>query len=323
MLAYAVGKAHVLASEQLNLDLFEDKERWPYKPYCSDDKTASCIRTLRHAIKHPYIQANPPHMRVWSIFDIDRPAAALAWEDANLPPPTWAAVDRQSTKGHLVWGLSAPVLVDSPDLRQAPLRYLCAVEAAFRAKLDADRGYAGLMTKNPAHGLWRVLRGPKTAYELGDLAEWVDLPKHLPKKNPEEIGLGRNVMVFDWLRKYAYSQIRHYKNDIRNFVLWQSHLNGKALERNGDLRVPLAGNEVWHIAKSVSKWTWNKFDLAASDARFRELQKHRSKLGNLARWGSNEDKQASAKLMSAAGKSTRAIAAELDVNQSTVTRWLK
>lgn len=92
-------------------------------------------------------------MRVWSIFDIDRPAAALAWEDANLPPPTWAAVDRQSTKGHLVWGLSAPVLVDSPDLRQAPLRYLCAVEAAFRAKLDADKGYSGLNPPFDKHRL--------------------------------------------------------------------------------------------------------------------------------------------------------------------------
>lgn len=98
-------------NEQLNLDLFEDAHRWPRKPYCSADKTASSIRTLQHALKHPYIQANPPHLRVWSIFDVDQPAAALAWEKGNLPPPTWAAVDRQSTKGHLVWGLSVPVLV--------------------------------------------------------------------------------------------------------------------------------------------------------------------------------------------------------------------
>ncbi|WP_420093398.1 replication initiation protein, partial [Comamonas testosteroni] len=70
------------------------------------------------------------------------------------------------------------------------------LEEAFRAKLEADSGYAGLMTKNPAHPLWRVLRGPRLAYELGELAEWVDLPKHLPKRKPEEIGLGRNVTVF-------------------------------------------------------------------------------------------------------------------------------
>ncbi len=326
-------------AKQLHLDLFDDASRWPRKPYCSDDKTASQIRTLQHALKRPYIQPNPPHLRVWSIYDIDRPAAALAWEDANLPPPTWAAVDRQSTQGHLVWGLSAPVLVESPDMRQAPMRYLCAVEAAFRAKLDADSGYAGLMTKNPSHPLWRVLRGPRMAYDLQELAEWVELPKHLPKRNPEEVGLGRNVAVFDWLRKYAYRQIRHYKGDVRNFVLWQSHLNSKALERNGELRVPLAGNEVWHVAKSVSKWTWNKFDLEASDARFSAVQSFRSKhqamedklRGQQAatvaaaktRALASENKRASARLMASNGMSQRAIAAELDVSQKTVSNWLR
>jgi hypothetical protein len=265
------------------LDLFADTSRWPRKPYCSDDKTASSIRTLQHALKRPYIQANPPHMRIWTIYDIDRPAAALAWDDANLPPPTWAAVDRQSTRGHLVWGLSVPVLVDSPDMRQRPLRYLCAVEEGLRVKLQADRGYSGLMTKNPGHELWRVLRGPRMAYELAELAEYVDLPKFISTRKPEEIGLGRNVNVFESLRQYAYRHIRHYKGDVRNFVLWQAHLNTKALERNGDLLYPLAGNEVWHIAKSVSKWTWNRFDLEASDARFSKLQAFRAAQGNKGR----------------------------------------
>lgn len=316
-----------MLQEQQNLDLFSDVSRWPRKPYCSESKGAHNIRTLKHAISKPYIQANPPHMRVWSIFDVDRRGAALAWEDANLPPPAWAAVDKQSTRGHLVWGLSVPVLVDSPDMRQAPLRYLCAVEAAFRAKLDADTGFSGLMTKNPAHDLWRVLRGPQQAYELGELADWVDLPKHLPKRKPEEIGLGRNVTVFEWLRQYAYRHIRHYKADVRNFVLWQSHLNSRALERNGDLKVPLAGNEVWHIAKSVSKWTWNKFDIAASDARFSQLQAHRGRIGGTAsgaaRLAASEDKRSSARLMAASGMTQRAIAAELGVTDRTVRNWLR
>ena len=258
--------------QQLHLDLFADASRWPKKPYCSDDKTARCIRSLASAIKRPYIQANPPHLRVWSIYDVDREGGALAWEDAGLPPPSWAAVNRENAHAHLVWGLSAPVLVDSPDMRQGPLRYLCAVEAAFRERLQADPGYSGLITKNPAHPLWRTLRGPRLAYELGELAEWVDLPKHLPKRKPEQIGLGRNVTVFDWLRHYAYRHIRHYKGDIRNYVLWQAHLNNKALERNGELLIPLDGREVWHIAKSVAKWTWRQFDISASDARFSALR---------------------------------------------------
>ncbi len=308
--------------EQLNLDLFEDRERWPRKPYCSDDKTARNIRSLASAIKRPYIQANPPHIRIWSIYDVDRPGGAIAWEDAGLPSPSWAAANRANAHAHLVWGLVAPVLVDSPDLRQGPLRYLCAVEAAFRERLQADQGYSGLITKNPAHPLWRTLRGPQMAYELGDLAEWVDLPKFLPKRRPEEIGLGRNVTVFDWLRRYAYRHIRHYKGDVRNFVRWQNHLNGKALERNGDLQNPMDGREVWHIAKSVAKWTWRSFDLEASDARFSALQAYRGKRAMIKRWGNSENKQASARVMREKGYSIREIALELDMGKSTVARWV-
>lgn len=304
-----------------NLDLFWDAERWPRRPYCSDDKTARHIRSLAAAIKRPYLQANPPHLRVWSIYDVDRAGGALAWEDAGLPPPSWAAANRENAHAHLVWGLTAPVLVDSPDMRQRPLRYLCAVEASFRAKLNADSGYSGLITKNPAHPLWRTLRGPRPSYELGELADWIDIPQHLPKRKPEEIGLGRNVTVFDWLRQYAYRHIRHYKGDVANFVLWQSHLNGKALERNGDLQNPLDGREVWHIAKSVSKWTWRQFDIAASDARFSELQAHRGRKGGLAKAAAYEDKRASARLMKQAGYSVRAIAAALEVSIGSVSAW--
>lgn len=309
--------------QQSNLDLFADSARWPKKPYCSDDKTARFIRSLSSALKHPYIQANPPYLRVWSIYDVDRAGGALAWDDEGLPPPSWAAVNRENAHAHLVWGLTAPVLVDSPDMRQGPLRYLCAVESAFRERLQADQGYSGLITKNPAHPLWHTLRGPRLTYELGELAEWVDLPKHLPKRKPEEIGLGRNVTVFDWLRQYAYRHIRHYKGDVRNFVLWQSHLNNKALGRNGDLLIPMDSREVWHIAKSVSKWTWRRFDIAASDARFSELQAHRGRKGGFAKGVANEDKRASAILMAVQGCSSRAIADMLGVNQSTVVRWLQ
>ena len=60
-------------------DLF-DLSRWPRRPYCADDlEQGVCIRSLASAIKRPYIQANPPHLRVWAIFDVDRPGAAVLW----------------------------------------------------------------------------------------------------------------------------------------------------------------------------------------------------------------------------------------------------
>lgn len=163
-------------------DLF-DPNRWPRRPYCTDAfEDGVRIRSLKQALTKCYIQANPPHMRVWSMYDIDRPGGGLAWEDENLPPPSWATVNKTNGHAHLVYGLRAPVLTVSMEARQAPLRYLNAVESAFRAKLRGDDGYSGLITKNPSHPLWHTLRGPELAYELGDLAEWVDLDRFKAKQ---------------------------------------------------------------------------------------------------------------------------------------------
>jgi hypothetical protein len=262
-----------------------DPARWPKKPYCADDLADGvCIRALQSALKRPYIQANPPHLRVWSIYDIDRSGAALAWEDANLPCPSWIAVNLENLHGHLVWGLSAPVLVDSPDLRQKPLRYLCAVEAAFRARLEADQGYSGLLTKNPTHQRWRVLRGPRVGYTLQELADCFDaeeLSFYVAKsKKPEEVGLGRNVALFDWLRRWAYVAIRRYRTARNQFPQWQAECYEKSLGRNGDFARPLDGRECYHVAKSVAKWTWRKD--AEAQARFLARQAARGRKGGLA-----------------------------------------
>lgn len=314
-----------MIAEEAQLELF-DERRWPRRPYCSNDLAEGVrIRSLKAAINHAYIQANPPHLRVWSIFDVDRQGGGLAWEDANLPPPAWSAVNRENGHAHLVWGLKAPVLVDGLGARDAPMRYLCAIESMMRELLQADPGYAGLITKNPAHPLWRTLNGPRMDYELSELAEWLPgIEKHIPRRRRvEEVGLGRNVSLFDTLRKWAYKHVRTYKGGgLSAWNEWLSKTNSMALIRNADFQHPLDGREVWHIAKSVAKWTYRHFDVEASDARFSALQAHRGKKGMGARWGSNEDKQSSARLMKASGKSYRSIAEELGVALSTVQRWV-
>lgn len=309
------------------LDLFASS-RWPRRPYCADDLAEGLrIRSLKQALTKPYIQANPPHLRVWSIYDIDRAGGAIAWESAGLPPPSWAATNRENGHAHLVYGLSAPVLVDSPDARQRPLRYLAAVESLMRAQLSADSGFAGLITKNPSHPLWRVLYGPRTAYELGELTEYLPgIEKHIPRRRKvEEVGVGRNITVFDWLRHLAYRQIRHYKTAgarLDGWNAWLSWCNCRALERNGEFSSPMDPREVWHIAKSVAKWTWRRFDIEASDARFSRLQSERGKRGGLAKGMANEGKRASARLMALQGMSARQIAAELDCSPQSVLNWV-
>lgn len=307
-------------------DLFEDVGKWPRRPYCTHDLQAGLkIRTLRHALLHPYIQANPPHLRVWLLHDIDRPGAATAWEDAALPPPAWTAINKQNGHAHSAWGITAPVLVDGMGARDAPMRFLASIEGMMREKLQADPGFSGLITKNPAHPLWLVLRGPRLSYSLHELAEALPgIEKYRPKKSAEKVNVGgvlRNVTLFDTLRKDAYSAIRQYwGGGLQGWNAWLSRCNSRALVMNAELFPnPLQGNEVWHIAKSVSKWTWRKF----SPEQFSEWQAAQGKKGMLSRWGDNEDKRASARIMRSAGMTQTAIAAELNVHVNTVANWFR
>lgn len=287
------------------------------------------IRVLASALKRRYIQVNPPHLRVWLVFDVDRAGAALLWEDCNLPCPSWIAENLENMHAHLVWGLAAPVLVDSPDMRQAPLRYLVAVEAAMRDRLGADPGYSGLLTKNPTNDHWRVSVGPRMDYSLDELAaRFDDLPRYVNKAKPEAVGLGRNCRLFEDLRKWAYKNVRVYRFEgLPGWNPWVKACHAWALRRNGDFSPPLDAREVWHVVKSVSKWTWRNMTLEGwrrwvAKTHASEIQAARGRKSGASRLAASEDKRASARLMYAQGQSVRQIAQALGVGKSTVGDWV-
>ena len=79
---------------------------------------------------------------------------------------------------------------------------------------------------------WRTMWGPEHRYTLDELAEYLPgLEKHIPRKRPELVGLGRNVDCFDWLRKYAYREVRlwYAKREQGIYVAWLTHLYHRAL----------------------------------------------------------------------------------------------
>lgn len=307
------------------LQLFESS--LPSKPYCTDDLCAGLqIRPVEIATRRRYIQVNPPWLRAWIVMDVDRPGGALAWDDAHLPLPAWSSMNPANGHAHLAWGIEAPVLLGQHD-RQQPMRYLAAVEAAMTAKLEADPGYSGLITKNPTHSHWRTAWAPPGAgsYDLGYLSEWLDLPKHVPRERPEQVGVGRNVDTFDYLRHRAYREVRGWKlaSGPGAFIYWQKHLYELALDYTGmEHPAPLDFREAHHIARSVARWVWSRFDVHASDARFSALQAHRGKRSGEARRQASEQQRATARLLRAKGLSIRAIADELGEPKSTVSRWV-
>lgn len=246
-------------------------ERLPRRPWCTNNpKHGQIVRPAEVALKHRHIQPNAPLELAWLIFDLDYQGAAFAWEQAGLPPPTITVSNPDNGHAHVFYGLTTPVVKGSAA-REAPLRYAALVQAAFLARLRADPSYAHQIAKNPLHPCWRSL-WVNHLYDLGELAEYVTLPKRLPRR--ESFGVGRNCTLFDELRAWAYQWVRQYKRNGASPEQWRDAILGQA-ERMNVFDTPLASSEVRALARSVSKWTWRHFN----DARFSEIQSARGKMG--------------------------------------------
>ena len=293
----------------------------PYRPYCSDDLADGLrIRPLQTAKNRRYLQINPPTQQHYLVFDVDRQGAAFAWEDCNLAPPNYAAINPKNGHAHLVYKLAEPVAT-SEHGRLAPLRYLAAVERGYRIELGADAGYSGLITRNPYKAVTLCIH--KREYDLFELTDWLkrDLGEYAEKETAVA-GLGRNVTLFDTTRAWAYKAIRFYRVATRSrlFDVWRNEVEDYALGINAQFISPLAYSEVKATAKSIAKYCW-KYD-AEAESRFSKKQAERGKLGGLAKGAANEQKRVQARLLAAQGMSKTAIARELNVHRNSITNWL-
>ena len=293
----------------------------PYRPYCSDDLADGLrIRPLQTAKNRRYLQINPPTQQHYLVFDVDRQGAAFAWEDCNVAPPNYAAINPENGHAHLVYKLAEPVAT-SEHGRLAPLRYLAAIERGYRIELGADAGYSGLITRNPYKS--RTLCIHKHEYDLFELSDWLkrDLGEYAEKETAVA-GLGRNVTLFDTTRVWAYKAIRFYRVSERSrlFGVWRSEVEDYALGVNAQFMSPLPYSEVKATAKSIAKYCW-KHD-AEAESRFSKKQAERGKLGGLAKGAANEQKRVLARLLAAQGMSKAAIARELNVHRNSITNWL-
>lgn len=277
------------------LDLFT-ADRLPRKPYCSDELGWTHIRTVEHALRHAYIQPNAPAFHFRFIFDVDRPGAALAAEDALLAAPNWVAVNPKNKHAHVAYEIAVPV-GKGPNHRQAPMRLAAAIEAAYLEGLGADRGYAGVLCKNPMHPSWDAHVFNPVAYDLPTLADYVDLSRFNDRRRTteyEQYGLGRNCTIFEKLRRWAYQHVDEYRMTAGTPQnAWLHACYERACTYNRQFAEPLDPRECSHIAKSVANWTWSYYrGKAESDRRFSALQAARGrKSGQQRRIGSEAEQK--------------------------------
>lgn len=301
------------AATKRQLDLFDSL---PNKPYCMEEVPGSMlIRSKAIAVKKPYIQVNPPLMTIYFVFDDDKDNSALSWFDADLPAPLWTTQNPESTHCHHCYKLEIPVCTSEFASIKA-IKYAQAVYYAYALKLGADLNYSHLITKNPLHPQWRTTYWVDRAYSLDYLADFVDLPKKIPKKL-EVIGLGRNVTMFEKGRHWAYKAIRDYMHHNSSYE-WERAVRTQIEAINNGFEQPLPYSEVKATAKSIAKWVWQRF----SYGEFSEIQAKRGAKGGRAKGQSYATKREQAVQLKQSGLNNTQIAKQLSVSRMTVFRWL-
>lgn len=265
-----VTKFNKNIANQRQLDLFKSL---PDKPYCMDEAPGRMlIRVKDIAVKKPYIQVNPPLMTVYFVFDDDQDESALSWFDADLPAPLWTTQNPENSHCHHCYKLEIP-LCTSEFASIKAIKYAQAVYYAYALKIGADLSYSQLITKNPLHPKWRTIYWTDRSYSLDYLADFVDLPKKLPKRL-EVVGLGRNVTLFEKGRHWAYKAIRDYMH-YNSSHEWEKAVRAQIEAINSGFEVPLPCSEVKATAKSIATWVWKRF----SYGDFSEIQAKRGAKG--------------------------------------------
>jgi len=208
------------------------------------------------------IAPDPPGWLTALRFDIDTEGGGAAWIEAELPAPNLVVINPSNGHAHLIYLLGAWVRTDFGDSRRLKVvRYAAAIERAYTAALGADPAYTGRFQHNPLSDAYVTRIGRDAPYSLDELARYVDLNEPALKKNPPT-GIGRNVEIFDRLRRWAYVAVADWR--IGTYEAWC----GVVADRGGQIaatigaespRGPLKATEVGHIVKSVARWVWERY----------------------------------------------------------------
>ena len=313
------AQAQAITSDFSQLNLFE--KHLPYKPYCTNELEFGLqIRSKKIALVKKYIQHNQPTKIKWLVFDCDYWGALEHIGQQQLPVPNLCVVNPKNGHSHLFYGLAVPVCT-TENGRKKPIALLARIEHELCEQLQADKGYAGLISKNPLKfDFWDVQEVTPHSYELADFLEFLTLPAKLPKKGMVQ-GLGRNVTLFETARKLAYRAVLGYRM-TGSRVQFADAVLSQCQAINVGFPSPLAFSEVKATAKSIAKWTWEKYTARWTDEEFAAKQAVRGKLGGTAKGNNNQEKRATASSMRLQGMTQTAIAAELGVSQKTVSNWL-
>lgn len=315
------------AMQQLAIALEQLTDKFPSKPYCSDDLSYGVkVRPKAIALLKRYIQANHPYYTNFLIFDLDSPTAYVDffYDMVGVPTPNLIVENPENGHAHYIYQLATPIYQTDAS-RPKPIAFGNAVYLALREALEADVNYSGLITKNALHEHWRTHLLREQPYTLKQLSERLDLTTHKinkPIAPDEAVGLGRNCCIFHTVRHWSYVEIRKYRGST--YPQWLQGVIDYCMKLNGEFTLPMSYNEVKGIAKSIARWTWKRDPFCYQE--FIERQSIRGRKGGLkggaVRSAQYAELRKQAKQLKASGMNNTQIAKQLGVTRMTIINWL-
>ncbi len=241
----------------------------PYISRCSDNKTACLTRPRSLSTRFPYMQVNRRDMRSWLVFDIDYHPQDFPWEVAHLPAPNLVVSNRETGHCHLFYAIVPVAMGDTA--RTEPIAYMDAVYRGMAVALKADTAYRGPVAKTPGHPWWLTQELHNEVFTLGELAEYVELPKRRPfdarslsALEEADPGDSRHWALFRALCPRAYGSVNWYRENA-SYKAFLDHIDSQAgmLNRSGwkdiNKKGPLTARQVAATARSVARWTWTHY----------------------------------------------------------------
>jgi len=249
----------------------------PERMQATDDLSLGHRLELKDlALTRRYVRANTNKRLSFQVFDIDRPDAGLAWDEANVAAPNAVVLNPENGHVHLIYQLEAPVSTSAKS-RRGPIMLLEAIARGMTRRLGADPGFRNYPIKNPLHPHWRTWWVQSKPYDLHDLTVFLEpedmrIIRRIP--DTEFAEAGRNCWLTSNLGKYAVRTAWRQRDSGMTFDGFTRHITEKAFELNQTFDEPLSTNEVLGIVRSVAKWAWR----TSTAAVFSEIQRHRARI---------------------------------------------
>lgn len=293
---------------------------------------ASYRTSPKKAWRYRYLELNPANSVSVLVFDCDDPERLLEvfppfGGPSELPEPNWSSWHLKNGHAHVAYCLAGSIHKNLAS-RRAPQIRLAAIAEAYAAKLNADDGYAGILSRNPMsrphRGAARTHWGRRRGYCLDELAEPVGIGRsvQLPSIETARTAEGRNCITFELSMRWAGS-----KKNLGRPVLPVS------LGINQQFTHPMGFGEVTHIAKHVEGYRaqWQAGtgpSKGRSTGKFyehtSELQAARGVASGKSRRADTEERDALIVLArKTTGATYRQLAVEFEVSKSQVGRILQ